>query len=46
MAALMGVNVGAIYTATFALGSGLAAVCGRRWVRSFWSTRPWATWPA
>jgi branched-chain amino acid transport system permease protein len=28
VAALMGVNVGTIYTATFALGSGLAAVAG------------------
>ncbi len=28
MAALMGVNVGTIYMATFALGSGLAAVAG------------------
>ena len=27
-AALMGVNIGAIHTATFALGSGLAAAAG------------------
>ncbi len=43
-AALMGVNINSIYTATFALGSGLAAAAGALLGPVFVVYRAWATW--